>query len=59
MSDKVMSFRTDYFSPRQVYHAYDADGTYKGMVKLTPETRERYEAKGFTFRNARPPWKER
>ncbi|MFE6856408.1 hypothetical protein ACFVDH_37150 [Streptomyces sp. NPDC057674] len=44
------------------FFAYDADGTYKGEVKLTAKTKERYEAMGFTFKRRNgvmpPEWKE-
>lgn len=34
------------------WHAYAADGSYKGIVPLTSSTKKRYEAMGFTFTRA-------
>lgn len=53
-----MNLPKDFFTPPMVFHAYAPDGTYKGQVKLTAESRERYEAKGFTFKNVRRPFKQ-
>jgi hypothetical protein len=34
----------------RMYRAYAPDGTSKGTVRLNPDGKKRYEARGFTFK---------